>query len=239
MTTKTIPIFHQFFDPVSCTYTYCLATGEGREAIIIDPVKEHVDQYIAFLGRHNIKLVATIDTHLHADHITGTGPLSQSQQCTIMMGKETAAELVDVSLSDGDTYNFDGIHFKAIYTPGHTDDSYCFYINEHYLFTGDTLLINATGRTDFQHGNAHEQYHSLFAKVLTLPDETLVYPAHDYNGKTSSTIGKEKRENPRLQVQNEAEYVDMMDNLNLARPKQMDVAVPANRLCGLPVEEHS
>lgn len=233
MTTKTIPIFHQFFDPVSSTYTYCLATGEGREAIIIDPVKEHVETYIEFLNRHNVKLVAAIDTHLHADHITGTGELSKSKHCAVMMGKETAAECVDVSFKDGDNYNFDGIHFKAIYTPGHTDDSYCFYINEHYLFTGDTLLINATGRTDFQHGNAHDQYHSLFEKVLTLPEETIVYPAHDYNGKTSSTIGKEKQDNPRLQVTSEAEYVEMMNNLNLPRPKQIDIAVPANKLCGL------
>ncbi len=233
MTAKTVPIFHQFFEPVSCTYTYCLSSGEGREAIIIDPVKERVDDYIAFLNQHNIKLAAALDTHLHADHITGTGSLSKSQHCAIIMGKETKAECVNVSLSDGDVHYFDGIHFKAIYTPGHTDDSYCFYINGHYLFTGDTLLINGTGRTDFQHGSAHQQYHSLFDKLLTLPEETLVYPAHDYNGKTSSTIGKEKKDSPRLQVKNEAQYVEMMNNLNLPHPKQMDVAVPANQLCGL------
>ena len=237
MTIKTIPIFHQFFDPVSSTYTYCLATGEGREAIIIDPVKDQVAKYGEFLERHEIKLVAAIDTHLHADHITATGSLRKSNQCPIMMGQETAAECVDISFSDGDYYDFDGIDFKAIYTPGHTDDSYCFYINEHYLFTGDTLLINGTGRTDFQHGNAHDQYHSLFEKVLTLPEETLVYPAHDYNGQTSSSIGHEKQHNPRLQVENEADYVDMMNNLNLPRPKQMDVAVPANKLCGLSENE--
>jgi glyoxylase-like metal-dependent hydrolase (beta-lactamase superfamily II) len=233
MTIKTIPIFHQFFEPISSTYTYCLASGEGREAIIIDPVKEQVDEYIQFLNQHHIKLVAAIDTHLHADHITGTGLLSKSQQCSIMMGKETAAECIDVGFSDGDCYDFDGIQFKAIYTPGHTDDSYCYYINGHYLFTGDTLLINATGRTDFQHGNAHHHYQSLFEKVLTLPEDTVVYPAHDYNGKTSSTIGQEKKHNPRLQVSNESEYVSMMNNLNLPKPKQMDIAVPANRLCGL------
>ena len=239
MTRNQIPIFHQFFDPVSSTYTYCLASGEGREAILIDPVKEQVNQYIEFLNGHNIKLVAAIDTHLHADHITGTGSLRSTHQCTVMMGKETAAECVDVRFSDGEEYQFDGIKFKALYTPGHTDDSYCYYINQHYLFTGDTLLINGTGRTDFQHGSAHDQYHSLFDKVLTLPEETLVYPAHDYNGKTSSTIGKEKRDNPRLQVENEAQYVDMMNNLNLPRPKQMDIAVPANRLCGLDNNERA
>ena len=225
-------VFKQIFDEKSCTYTYILASGMGREAIIIDPVKEQVPQYCDFLNKMKIRLAVAIDTHLHADHITGTGDLANKERCIIMMGKQTKAECVDAFFSDNEYYCFDGINLQAKYTPGHTEDSYCYYVNQRMIFTGDTLLINGTGRTDFQGGSAAQQYQSLKYSILTLPSNTIVYPAHDYNGETSSTIVKEQRENPRLQVQSESEYVELMNTLSLSKPKLMDIAIPANLQCG-------
>ena len=228
-------IFEQLFDTKSSTYTYIISSGKGREALIIDPVIEHTDEYIKVLESLELKLVKVIDTHIHADHVTGLNELNQRTNCVRMMGENSKSEVTDIKLKDEENINIENIELKAIYTPGHTDCSYIYLMNDR-VFTGDTLLINGTGRTDFQNGSAHEAYDSLFGKLLKLPEETLVYPAHDYNGKKNSTIGSEKSNNPRLQVSSKEEYAEIMNNLNLANPKMMDIAVPAN-LKGLTLKE--
>ena len=228
-------IFNQLFDEKSSTYTYIISSGKGREALIIDPVIEHTDEYIEVLKNLDLKLVKVIDTHIHADHVTGLNELNQRTNCVRIMGENSKSEVIDVKLKDEENVNIENIELKAIYTPGHTDCSYSYVMNDR-VFTGDTLLINGTGRTDFQNGSAYDAYESLFGKLLKLPEETLVYPAHDYNGKKNSTIGDEKINNPRLQVSSKEEYAEIMDNLNLANPKMMDIAVPAN-LKGLTLKE--
>ena len=225
-------IFRQLFDSTSSTYTYLLASRHGGEALIIDPVLERVDRYIQLLRELDLRLVKAIDTHLHADHITGLEALSDRTRCITVMGEQSKAEVVSMRVTDGDKVEIEGLSLDAVYTPGHTDDSYS-YIMPDRVFTGDTLLIRGTGRTDFQNGSARAQYDSLFGRLLKLPDETLVYPAHDYKGDTVSTIAEEKAFNPRLQVKSIDEYVDLMNNLNLPNPKMMDVAVPANMRVGL------
>ena len=220
-------IFKQLFDEKSSTYTYIVASGKGREALIIDPVIEHTYIYTDLLNDLDLRLVKVIDTHIHADHISAMAELKERTNCQTVMGEHSKSEVVNLKVKDNDKIIIDGINLEALYTPGHTDDSYCFLMNDR-IFTGDTLLINGTGRTDFQNGSASEAYDSLFNKVLKLPEETLVYPAHDYKGNKFSTIGSEKKNNPRLQVNSAAEYAEIMDNLNLANPKMMDVAVPAN-----------
>ena len=230
-------IFEQLFDDKSSTYTYIISSGRGREALIIDPVIEHSNHYIKILEELELKLVKVIDTHIHADHITALSELSRRTGCTKIMGENSKSEVIDLKVKDEEVVNIENIELKAIYTPGHTDDSYCFIMKDR-VFTGDTLLINGTGRTDFQNGNAHDAYNSLFDRVLRLPEETIVYPAHDYNQKLSSTIGHEKKNNPRLQVNNANEYAEIMNNLNLANPKMMDIAVPAN-LKGITLSELS
>ena len=220
-------IFKQLFDEKSSTYTYIVASGKGREALIIDPVIEHTYIYTDLLNDLDLRLVKVIDTHIHADHISAMAELKERTNCQTVMGEHSKSEVVNLKVKDNDKIIIDGINLEALYTPGHTDDSYCFLMNDR-IFTGDTLLINGTGRTDFQNGSASEAYDSLFNKVLKLPEETLVYPAHDYKGNRFSTIGNEKKNNPRLQVNSAAEYAEIMDNLNLANPKMMDVAVPAN-----------
>ena len=220
-------IFNQLFDQKSSTYTYIISSGKGREALIIDPVIEHTDEYIEVLKNLDLKLVKVIDTHIHADHVTGLNELNQRTNCVRIMGENSKSEVIDVKLKDEENVNIENIELKAIYTPGHTDCSYS-YLMKDRVFTGDTLLINGTGRTDFQNGNANQQYDSLFNKLLKLPENTIVFPAHDYNGKKNSTIGNEIKNNPRLQVNSIDQYVEIMNNLKLANPKMMDVAVPAN-----------
>ena len=220
-------IFKQLFDEKSSTYTYIVASGKGREALIIDPVIEHSYIYTDLLNDLDLRLVKVIDTHIHADHISAMAELKERTNCQTVMGEHSKSEVVNLKVKDNDKIIIDGINLEALYTPGHTDDSYCFVMQDR-IFTGDTLLINGTGRTDFQNGSSSEAYDSLFNKVLKLPEETLVYPAHDYKGKKFSTIGGEKKNNPRLQVNSAAEYAEIMDNLNLANPKMMDIAVPAN-----------
>ena len=220
-------IFKQLFDEKSSTYTYIVASGKGREALIIDPVIEHTCIYTDLLNDLDLRLVKVIDTHIHADHISAMAELKERTNCQTVMGEHSKSEVVNLKVKDNDKIIIDGIYLEALYTPGHTDDSYCFLMSDR-IFTGDTLLINGTGRTDFQNGSASDAYDSLFNKVLKLPEETLVYPAHDYKGNQFSTIGNEKKNNPRLQVNSAAEYAEIMDNLNLANPKMMDVAVPAN-----------
>jgi len=229
-------IFRQLFDSVSSTYTYLIASRVGGEALIIDPVIEKVDHYTRLLRELDLKLIKAIDTHCHADHITGLGQLRDQTHCITVMGKNTQVDVVSMRVDDGDTIDIENISLKVLYTPGHTDDSYCFYMNDR-VFTGDTLLIRGTGRTDFQHGDPRDAYHSLFDKVLKLPDQTLVYPGHDYKGETVSTIAEERAFNPRLQVSSADEYAEIMDNLNLPNPKIMDVAVPANLEIGYTADD--
>jgi len=220
-------IFEQLFDNKSSTYTYILSSGKGREALIIDPVLDNTEQYLNLLDKLELKLVKVIDTHIHADHITGLNELSQRTKCTKIMGDRSKSEVVDLRVKENENVEIDNINLKVMYTPGHTDCSYSFLMKDR-IFTGDTLLINGTGRTDFQNGNPYQSYDSIFNKILKLPDNTLVFPAHDYNGKKSSTIQNERENNPRLQVSSASEYADIMNNLNLSNPEMMDIAVPAN-----------
>ena len=225
-------IFRQLFDRESSTYTYLLAERPGGEALLIDPVLENADQYVDLVRELGLKLVLAVDTHIHADHVTALGTLRERTGCLAAMGEQAGAECVSLSFREGETLKADGLALEVLYTPGHTDDSYSFRLPDR-VFTGDTLLIRGTGRTDFQNGDPGAQYDSLFGKLLTLPEETLVYPAHDYKGMTVSTIGEERRHNPRLQVPDRQAYVDLMNALDLDDPRLMDVAVPANRACGL------
>ena len=224
-------LFRQLYDLDTGTYTYLLADRPGGEAVIIDPVLEQMNAYLQLLRELDIRLIKAIDTHTHADHVTAMGKLREVTGCVTLMGEQTKAECVSLRVRDGETIHVGALTLRALYTPGHTDESYSFVMDDR-VFTGDTLLIRGTGRTDFQNGNARAQYDSLFNKLLKLPEETLVYPGHDYKGWTVSTIGEEKRYNPRLQVGSIDEYVNIMSNLNLPNPKYMDVAVPANLACG-------
>ena len=224
-------IFKQLFDTKSSTYTYLISSGKGREALIIDPVIENVNEYINVLKELDLKLVKVIDTHIHADHVTGASKLKDITKCSTIMGDHTPADAVEIKVKDEEIIKLDNLEIKALYTPGHTSDSFSFLMNDH-LFSGDTLLINGTGRTDFQNGSSKDAYDSIFNKLLKLPNETLLYPAHDYNGKKVSTLGKEKKFNPRLQVNSVDEYIEMMNNLNLKKPNQIDFNVASNLKLG-------
>ena len=224
-------IFKQVFDQKSSTYTYIIASSKGREALIIDPVLERVEEYIKLFNKLDLKLVKVIDTHIHADHVTGASKLKDKTKCITIMGDHTPADSVEIKVKDGELIKLDQLELRAIYTPGHTSDSFSFLMNN-YLFSGDTLLINGTGRTDFQNGNAKDAYDSIFNKLLKLPDETLLYPAHDYKGENVSTIGKEKKLNPRLQVENVNQYIEIMNNLNLQKPASLDFIISSNLKLG-------
>ena len=224
---KLSMIFEQLFDTKSSTYTYIVSSGKGREALIIDPVIENTNEYIKILKNLDLKLVKVIDTHIHADHISGLNELSKRTRCSKIMGEHSSSEVIDIRVKDNEKIKIENIELISIYTPGHTDCSYSFLMNDR-VFTGDTLLINGTGRTDFQNGNVLDQYESIFNKLLKLPEKTLVYPGHDYNGKKCSTIIDEKNNNPRLQVTSAKEYTEIMNNLKLEDPKMMAIAVPAN-----------
>ena len=221
-------IFNQLFNVKSSTYTYIISNGKGREALIIDPVIENTNEYIKLLKDLDLKLVKVIDTHIHADHISGLNELKKQTNCSRVMGENSDSEIIDIRVSEGEKIKIENIELATIYTPGHTECSYSFLMKDR-VFTGDTLLINGSGRTDFQGGNALDQYNSIFNKLLKLPEKTLVYPAHDYNGKKFSTIIDEKNYNPRLQVNSSDEYLQIMNNLDLANPKMMDVTVLANK----------
>ncbi len=217
-------IFRQLFDSVSSTCTYVLSSGKGREAIIIDPVKEHTSDYLQVISELDLKLVIAIDTHTHADHITSLGSLRDSSGCTTVY-----------RVADGEILKFDGISLRAMFTPGHTNESFSFLLEGQPMravFTGDVLLIRSTGRTDFQGGDPHQSWNSIVNTLFKLPDDTLVFPAHDYKGWTASSIGEERSHNPRLANKTEAQYVETMRNLILPNPQLMDVAVPANLACG-------
>jgi glyoxylase-like metal-dependent hydrolase (beta-lactamase superfamily II) len=224
-------LFRQLFDAESSTYTYLLAARAGGEALLIDPVQGQTPLYLQLIEELGLKLVIAVDTHTHADHITALGDLRSATACVTLMGERTRAECVSAQFRDGEALGCDGVCLRALYTPGHTDESFSL-VGEDRVFTGDVLLIRGTGRTDFQNGDPRDSYDSIFNKLLRLPDETLVYPAHDYKGCTVSTIDEERRCNPRLQVRSVEEYVQLMNGLRLPSPKLMDVAVPANLRCG-------
>ncbi len=226
-------IFRQLFDPTSCSYTYLVAARTGGDALLIDPVLDQVPRYLQLLRHLDLRLVLAVDTHLHADHVTGLGGLAQSTGCETAMSERTRCMLVDRRLRDGELIKADGQVLRAVHTPGHTPDSLCLVMQDR-VFTGDTLLIGATGRTDFQGGDAGAQYDALFGRLLTMPDETLVYPGHDYKGRWVSSIGEERNGNPRLQAPSREAYKEIMAGLNLPPPKRIDAAVPANLRLGLP-----
>jgi len=228
-------IFRQLFEPISSTYTYLIASRQGGEALLIDPVFEKTDRYLRLLEELDLKLVKVIDTHVHADHVTAMGALRDHTNCVTVMGEQSPVDVVSMRVTDGERVTIEGINMTALYTPGHTDDSYCFLMDDR-IFTGDTLLIRGTGRTDFQNGDAGAQYDSLFGRLLSLPEQTFVYPAHDYKGDMVSTIAEEKAHNPRLQVSNKQAYIELMNNLNLPNPKMMDVAVPENIKMGIDID---
>jgi glyoxylase-like metal-dependent hydrolase (beta-lactamase superfamily II)/rhodanese-related sulfurtransferase len=225
-------LFRQLFDKTSSTYTYLMASRRGGEALLIDPVFDHTNRYLKLLEELDLKLVKVVDTHIHADHVSAMGSLRDATRCTTVMGEQSPADVVSLRVRDGEAVTIEGIALTALHTPGHTSESYSFLMDDR-VFTGDTLLIRGTGRTDFQNGDPYEQYHSLFDRLLKLPEATFVYPAHDYKGDTVSTIGEEKAFNPRLQVSSAEEYAEIMDNLNLPNPTLMDVAVPENLKVGL------
>ena len=220
-------IFNQLFDPKSHTYTYIISSGKGREALIIDPVIEKTHEYLKILENLELKLVKVIDTHIHADHVSGLNELNKKTNCTRIMGDNSPSEVVDIKVNDGEKVKIEDIELTALHTPGHTICSFSFFMKDR-VFTGDTLLINGTGRTDFQGGSAKDQYDSIFNRLLKLPDQTVIYPAHDYNGKKNSTIIEEKKNNPRLQVKSIDEYIEIMKNLKLDKPNMMDFHVSSN-----------
>jgi glyoxylase-like metal-dependent hydrolase (beta-lactamase superfamily II)/rhodanese-related sulfurtransferase len=228
-------IFRQLFDSTSSTYTYIIASRKGGEALMIDPVFERTDQYLRLLEELDLKLVKVVDTHVHADHVSAMGALRDHTNCVTVMGEQSPVDVVSMRVSDAEKVTIEGFSMTAMYTPGHTDDSYCFRTDDR-VFTGDTLLIRGTGRTDFQNGDPGLQYESLFNGLLKLPENLLVYPAHDYKGNTVSTLAEEKTFNPRLQGGSRQEYIDLMNNLKLANPKMMDVAVPENQRMGLNID---
>jgi glyoxylase-like metal-dependent hydrolase (beta-lactamase superfamily II)/rhodanese-related sulfurtransferase len=225
-------LFRQLFDKTSSTYTYLMASRRGGEALLIDPVFEQTSRYLKLLEELDLKLVKVVDTHIHADHVSAMGSLRDATRCTTVMGEQSPADVVSLRVRDGETVTIEGLALTALYTPGHTSESYSFLMDDR-VFTGDTLLIRGTGRTDFQNGDPYEQYHSLFERLLKLPEATFVFPAHDYKGDTVSTIGEEKAFNPRLQVSSADEYAEIMNALHLPNPMMMDVAVPSNLKLGL------
>ncbi|QSQ21239.1 MBL fold metallo-hydrolase [Pyxidicoccus parkwayensis] len=224
-------LFRQLFDAETSTYTYLLADETTREAALIDPVLEQVERDSKLLEELGLKLVLVLETHVHADHVTGAGMLRERTGATVAASPR-GAPCVNRKVAHGDVLRLGRLEVKVLETPGHTDDSLS-YLCEGRLFTGDTLLIRATGRTDFQNGDAGQLYDSITGRLFTLPDDTVVYPGHDYAGHALSTIGEEKRHNPRLAGRTREDFVTFMKSRQLPPPKKLDVAVPANRACGV------
>ncbi len=230
-------LFKQLFDQDTWTYTYLIADLMNREAIFIDPVNTHIDDYIALLQEHRLQLKYSLETHVHADHITASGLLRQRLGAQTGVSSLCGAETADIQIQDGDVFEFaEGEQLKVIATPGHTRGSISFLWRDR-LFTGDSLLIGGCGRTDFQSGDAGALFDSITQRLFTLPDETLVYPGHDYQQRWVSSIIQERTTNPRLANKSRAEFIDIMANLNLPKPRLIDEAVPANRYCGLDEKE--
>lgn len=235
-------LLRQLIDYPTNTYTYLLADETTRAAALIDPVKEHRNAYLTLLRELDLQLIAALDTHVHADHVTALGDLREATGCQTYVGAVAGISCADQLLRDGDSIDIGQLRLQALHTPGHTDDSMSYYLPADatagrpvgYLFSGDTLFIRGTGRTDFQNGSAAALYDSLFNKLLTLPPDTQVLPGHDYNGRTVSTIGEERTNNPRLAVADRNAFIAMMNALVLPDPKRIHEAVPANRACGRP-----
>lgn len=225
----------QLFDPATSTYSYLLWHEQTKQAVLIDSVKEQLVRDSTLIKQLGLELKYALETHIHADHITGSGLLRKEFNCQLAMHENSEAECADILLSDGDTLSLGDETIDIVYTPGHTNTDISYRING-AVFTGDALLINSCGRTDFQLGDAKALYHSITEKLFTLPDETRVYPGHDYHGLTSTTIGREKLFNPRLgNNRSEEEFVAIMDALILDPPARIDIAVPGNQHCGLKV----
>lgn len=223
----------QLFDRDSCTYTYLLVDPKTHEGVIIDAVKEQLERDLLCIEELGIELLYCIETHVHADHITSAGSIRQQTGAQIVYSQAAAIKSIDIQLAEGDELSIGEHKIRAISTPGHTHSCMSFYV-EGSVFTGDCLLIRGCGRADFQQGNAEDLYRSITQKLFTLPDDTLVYPGHDYKGKTCSTIGEEKQWNPRVgQNKPLADFLHIMQNLNLALPKKINEAVPANASCGI------
>lgn len=230
-------MFKQFFDEASSTLTYLIADDASKQAVLIDPVAENIEEYLNVIHANGLSLLYSLETHVHADHITGGGKLRSLTQAKTAVSSACGAETADIQLQDNDEISFGGQTIRVIATPGHTAGSVSFLWQDR-LFTGDSLMINGCGRTDFQSGDAGKLYDAITQRLFTLPDETLVYPGHDYNGRRVSSIGQEKRINPRLSNQSREAFIELMNNLNLPKPKLIDIAVPANRKCGVPEPQH-
>lgn len=225
-------MFKQLFDETSSTLTYLLADEKTKEAVIIDPVNQHINDYVALVTQHNLKLKYALETHVHADHITAGGQLRRALGVQAAVSEQCDAENADIQLNDGDDVHFGEEVIKVIATPGHTAGSLSFLWQDK-LFTGDALLIKGCGRTDFQGGDAGSLFDSITKKIFTMVDETLIYPGHDYHGNRVSNVGQEKLTNPRLANKSREAFIETMAALNLPKPKLIDIAVPANRKCGV------
>lgn len=228
-------LIRQLFDKNSCTFTYLIGSKD-KNSIIIDPVLNNVDVYLTLINQLNLNLVYSLETHTHADHISGSGELRNILNCESIVGNESGIECASKLIEDNEYLTIDDINIRVLYTPGHTNDSYCFLVDSikpGILFTGDTLLIRGTGRTDFQNGDPSKLYDSITNKIFILYDDTEIYPGHDYNGFSKSTIEEEKNYNPRLNLKSKKEFIDLMNNLDLPDPDMMDIAIPLNENCGL------
>lgn len=229
-------LFRQLFEPQSSTYTYLVACEKTREAVLIDPVQESVERDLGLLRELGLALKYTLETHIHADHVTGAARLRAETGSQAAVPEKSRAEHADVPVREGEPIRFGSLEINPLYTPGHTDDHHCYLLDAGdgaRVFTGDALLIDGCGRTDFQNGDAATLFRSVHEKLFSLPDETLVYPGHDYQQRHVSSIAQERDRNPRLGGGKAVEeFVAIMAALNLPRPKRMDVAVPANRECG-------
>lgn len=234
-----MPLFRQLFDPQSSTYSYLLGDRATGEAILIDPVFEQAARDAALIRELDLRLVATVDTHAHADHVTGAWLLRKRLGAKIAISAASGAEGADIRVADGDRIRFGERHVTALATPGHTNGCMSLVLDDESMaFTGDALLIRGCGRTDFQQGNARSLYRSIKTRIFTLPDDCVLWPAHDYRGLTATSVGEEKLHNPRLGGNiSEADFVGYMQNLGLPHPRQLDVAVPANMACGRPADE--
>ena len=231
-------LFKQLFDQASCTYTYLLADSQSRDAILIDTVYEQHERDLSLIRELELNLLACLDTHCHADHVTGSWLLKNELGCQIIASKDSGVEGLDRSLQEGDRINIGEHYLEVLETPGHTNGCISFVDeNKSMAFTGDCLLIRACGRTDFQQGSAHKLYQSITEKLFSLPDDCIVYPGHDYSGRTSSSIGEEKKLNPRVGgAANETDFTGYMENMQLPHPKKIAIALPANLKSGKPDE---
>ncbi|MBN1206051.1 MAG: MBL fold metallo-hydrolase [Myxococcaceae bacterium] len=223
-------IFRQLFDTESSTYTYLIGDEATRQAVLIDPVLEQVERDLQLVSELDLTLTHVFDTHVHADHVTASGVLRERTQCTVVAGVG-GASCANVQARHGDEVRVGQLVFQVLATPGHTDDSISYLLDDR-VFTGDALLVRGNGRTDFQNGNAAQLYDSITRVLFSLPEETLIYPGHDYKGRTVTSIAEEKRHNPRLSGRRREEFIRIMENLNLPKPRKIDIAVPANRACG-------